>query len=166
MLLKSLFLNRKMSKPENTHLLHKGKLHCTADLLFILFGFGCVAELVTYLLVSVESKPVKQEVNLSVILSLQSKVSVLWAITWFTQIVIFSMLQFSFNRLVQSRVGQEIIIFRIKRDQIFFQHSLASWCDYAVQSFIVCLLNCPRGSISTWPNKRGKIAHKLMGQQI
>ena len=78
MLLKSLFLNRKMSKPENTHLLLKGKFHFTADLLFILFGFGCIAyaELVTYLLVSVESKPLKQEVNLTMILSLQSEVSV------------------------------------------------------------------------------------------
>ena len=28
------------NKPENTHLLHKGKYHCSADLLFDPLGFG------------------------------------------------------------------------------------------------------------------------------
>ena len=32
-----------MWKTEKTHLLHKGKYHCTADLLFVLFGFSCFA---------------------------------------------------------------------------------------------------------------------------
>ena len=31
--------------PENTHLLRKGKYHCTADLLFDWFGFSCFVEL-------------------------------------------------------------------------------------------------------------------------
>ena len=31
--------------PENTHLLRKGKSHCTADLLFDWFGFSCFVEL-------------------------------------------------------------------------------------------------------------------------
>ena len=30
---------------ENTHLLCKGKYHCTADLLFDWFGFSCFVEL-------------------------------------------------------------------------------------------------------------------------
>ena len=30
-------------KPENTDLLHKGKYHCMADLLFDWLGFGCFA---------------------------------------------------------------------------------------------------------------------------
>ena len=30
--------------PENTHLLHKGKYHYTADLLFDWFGFSCFVE--------------------------------------------------------------------------------------------------------------------------
>ena len=54
----------KMLLPENTH--HKRKYHSAADLLFILYGFSCFAE----------SKPVKQEVSRTVILSLV--VSVLW----------------------------------------------------------------------------------------
>ena len=29
--------------PENPHFLFKGKYHCTADLLFVLFGFSCFA---------------------------------------------------------------------------------------------------------------------------
>ena len=31
-------------QPENTHLLCKGKYHCTADLLFDWFGFSCFVE--------------------------------------------------------------------------------------------------------------------------
>ena len=36
--------------PENLHLLFKGKYHCTADLLFVLFGlsFFAYAEFETY----------------------------------------------------------------------------------------------------------------------
>ena len=30
---------------ENTHLLRKGKYHCTADFLFDWFGFSCFVEL-------------------------------------------------------------------------------------------------------------------------
>ena len=34
-----------MHMAENTHLLHKGKYHCTTDLLFDWFGFSCFVEL-------------------------------------------------------------------------------------------------------------------------
>ena len=34
-----------VTKAENTHLLRKGKYHCTADLLFDWFGFSCFVEL-------------------------------------------------------------------------------------------------------------------------
>ena len=33
------------STPEKTHLLCKGKYHCTADLLFDWFGFSCFVQL-------------------------------------------------------------------------------------------------------------------------
>ena len=43
----------KLCTPENSQLLHKGKYHCMAVLLFVLFGFRCFAyaEFVTYLIV-------------------------------------------------------------------------------------------------------------------
>ena len=34
-------LNGTRDEAENTHLLRKGKYHCTADLLFDWFGFSC-----------------------------------------------------------------------------------------------------------------------------
>ena len=36
---------RLQPKPDNTHLLRKGKCRCTADLLFDWFGFSCFVEL-------------------------------------------------------------------------------------------------------------------------
>ena len=65
---KQRYLIKKIPFPEN-----KGKDHCTAGLLFILFGFSCFAyvELETVLLVW----SVKQEISRTVILS--PRVSVL-----------------------------------------------------------------------------------------
>ena len=37
--------NGRRYDPENTHLLHMGKYHCTADLLFDWFVFSCFAYL-------------------------------------------------------------------------------------------------------------------------
>ena len=56
--------------PENTHLLRKGKHHCTADLLFDWFKLLCLSLIDKIFTSSAQSKPVKQEVSCTVILPL------------------------------------------------------------------------------------------------
>ena len=52
---------------DNTHLLHEGKYHCMADLLFDWFGFGQTSKSFDSFSTT-KSKPVKQEVSRKVII--------------------------------------------------------------------------------------------------
>ena len=66
--------------PVNTHLVWKGKYHCTSDLLFYSFGFscfGCVELPRNKFTLLVKSRPVKQEVGHTMILPFIKQVSIL-----------------------------------------------------------------------------------------